>query len=1382
MWQEISYFLVTVLLAYLVYLYLHKGGHGVLYWWRWGRLVVEVWVERLSWQAKVNNHDVRASDYHLCGIEATPTERDYEKPKPLITDRHEDEMTVCGVDSEGRMVVARLVRLTHRRASVFFCVKDHTGAFYTLPNQPDTSQFNVSGEEWRGAGLSLTCVAPMRLWRLSFNGLLRRGCQEQYMTDDASHEGEEDHEEEEMVHMRLDMLWRAMRAPVDVWVHANTRLVAHALAAHPSASLRTFLCEEGDRYEQWGCLHGTVTFPHNDQPQVWYLRGPRCHRWGLGQVMSRSLASFIYFNNGDVCTLHGHTSSTAQYVGGYMQAAAGDLRPVTWTDLNLHHFDHLSTLGNNLLTKFTAGWQSYEVWQRLGAGVTYYTGDPWTLRRTLYPTCVASTHSYGWGVTLLACRYEDLCPVPERESIPAVEVPRVELGEEDGAPLVLTLDDPLCRNPLLTGGKAASLALLTAFTHLPHPHQGQYEVPPGVVVTVAAWHHQLRAFPDLQQAVRAVRQAVGAAQLTQIKDACARAVEVCLGVAVCPPVAQAVEEALLQHLLPHASRLAVRSSGCEEDGEETSAAGQNATVLGVKGVPQVLSAISRCWASMFAFNSVEYRRQRGQGVEAGMGVVVQQMVEAEVAGVMFTVDPVTASPAHITLTANYGLGESVVSATAEPDTLVVRRSWRDRLTLASSTLGAKNTKCVMKAEGGTTHVEVGEKERTKQCLSDTMALRLARLALYLHQAFSSPRDIEFALSQKRVYLLQARPITTLHAWPDYHLTHEQDSAVLTDHDLLTKANTGEVFPESTTPLTVSLLPPALDLAFQMDLHRSHWWPFFTPEPYHIRLCPTYYNHVFLNMLEMQYRDNEERITPTNRAIDLAVYGHDVTTDQYIQWGLERFGLAPTFTKWIFLALLVYDKVRNSRRVKVAKQKFGDYDLGCSWGDSALLLYQEITRRLPDLILVSTTHIYTSKVSSGSQCIAFLLLADGKQELTDENTSDMAALLSSCTGVESADVPTALKVMARVIAQNEEAEEFLGMTSDEGEVWLESHPGTVGHTYRNFIARHGHRCIKEFDLSSLSWGLDSSPLVHTLQAMVRHPTSYTSTKEVITTDEALQHLQSAISSQTRRALQFVLPICRESVAQREATKSLLIKVVDGFRKAYRKLGELLVGEGRLPSPDLVFYLTHAELGDLVTHPAPSLLAKAVRRQHLHTSLDTLKFPEISVGVPRPMTPETPDETEVTGSGQVIIGTPVCHGMVTSVARVVTSLSDAPTIQSGDILVTVSTDVGWTPYFPLLAGVVTEIGGLISHGAVVAREYGLPCVVGVARVTSLIHSGDKILLNATRGTITRLTPPAPATPPSSHTQNKITTGQEISSSKEWDNMNSRAGSSRLAATLR
>lgn len=259
------YLLASLLLAYLVYVLVTRGVGGLLwYWWRRGRVVGEVWWTRTGGSA--GGSDRKPEHAEILGPSAY--EREMEQPKPFVTDRHEDEMSVCGVDSEGRVVVIRAARHSHRRASLLVCITDKDGTVYTLPNQPDTSQVNVDGEGWGGAGLTLTCVDPMRLWRVKFNGLLRRGTKEEYITEGERKTGENEEEEEEegeIVHARLDLLWRAMRGPVEAWAVVSPSLLSHALAPHPNTTARDYLEEEKDQYEQWGCLHGTVQLQEGAQ-------------------------------------------------------------------------------------------------------------------------------------------------------------------------------------------------------------------------------------------------------------------------------------------------------------------------------------------------------------------------------------------------------------------------------------------------------------------------------------------------------------------------------------------------------------------------------------------------------------------------------------------------------------------------------------------------------------------------------------------------------------------------------------------------------------------------------------------------------------------------------------------------------------------------------------------------------------------------------------------------------------------------------------------------------------------------------------------------------------------------------------------------------------
>lgn len=245
------------------------------------------------------------------------------------------------------------------------------------------------------------------------------------------------------------------------------------------------------------------------------------------------------------------------------------------------------------------------------------------------------------------------------------------------------------------------------------------------------------------------------------------------------------------------------------------------------------------------------------------------------------------------------------------------------------------------------------------------------------------------------------------------------------------------------------------------------------------------------------------------------------------------------------------------------------------------------------------------------------------------------------------------------------------------------------------------------------------------------------------EDIIRQLRTPTRWLTRHILGYMLTLCQRSVQRRESTKSLCIAYVNELRKAYRHLAQLLVHDGLLPEPELIFFLTHAELGQLMRRTAtivgyaPSkaaIVTKAQRRQRLFPAWEQLRFDQLNAYITKPVNREEHSGAAESSAGGVAIrGTPVCEGIVTGRACVIGNFADVDQIQAGDILVTHGTDIAWSPYFPMLGGVVTELGGLISHGAVVAREYGLPCIVAAAGATQRLRNGERVTLNATKGLI-------------------------------------------------
>ncbi|XP_054711334.1 uncharacterized phosphotransferase YvkC-like [Uloborus diversus] len=699
------------------------------------------------------------------------------------------------------------------------------------------------------------------------------------------------------------------------------------------------------------------------------------------------------------------------------------------------------------------------------------------------------------------------------------------------------LTDELCRSSQIVGGKGCSLILLT---HLA-TKTSEFKVPKGFVITTAAFERHIESNPDVKLAIEELNRATCQKTVFDLQQKCTKCMEVFNSSKLSEDLKQEMKKVLssLYESLENV-RFSVRSSAYGEDSEDLSAAGQMLTVLGVRSLKSIADAVIKCWSSKFSFEAVQYSRQNGQLITSPMAVVVQEMVPSEVSGILFTTDPVTGDPTYPCITANYGLGETVVSALAEPDTIKLKRNVNKSLSVFEKTVGSKKTQVHM-TDGDGTEQKFYDSE-TSSCLTDELAVKIGNVGILIEKCFCGPRDIEWALYRGELFLLQARPITTLHIETDFELIHDQDTPVRSDHEYWTRANTGEVFLGATSPLAVSVVVNGMDI----NAHRNQIIREFRTQycPYVAHVLPVTHKQVTISLIDTLFRNNEKEISNNQKAFEVALFGRLVSTKKIHEVGVKRYGYATKARKYLGFLFL-------------GRAMFG--------------------------------------------------------------------------------IPKAIDKLYKKI------------------------DSSVPH-FENFI-----------DIPSTWQGiLDQFPF---------------------------------------------------------QCESMLIKTVNWFRQSFYHLGDLFVQAGLLPEGELIFFLTLEEIQDMMEHRTPGLVPKAIRRRRLHPTLNSLQFPEIIEGIPKPIK-EDKDVSKYAASF-TLKGTPVCQGKVKATATVVLSLEEASNIKSGDILITHSTDIGWSPYFPLLSGVVTVLGGLISHGNIVAREYGLPCVVGVQKATSAFKSGDIVILDGTSG---------------------------------------------------
>ncbi|CAH1955179.1 unnamed protein product [Acanthoscelides obtectus] len=896
-------------------------------------------------------------------------------------------------------------------------------------------------------------------------------------------------------------------------------------------------------------------------------------------------------------------------------------------------------------------------------------------------------------------------------------IPLPRLHEKEVSPLpndlIVDMQSDHAKVLSMTGGKGNSLALLTSL------NSQMFSVPEGFIVTVNSYKKQLAKYPELRKAISSIDDICCGKSEGVLENVCKRSVELFKSSKLAEEIEEAIKNQLKIYDSDMKSGWAVRSSAIREDSEELSAAGQNETFLGCQTVEQILDSVLACWGSLFTYQSVKYRWQHGLPIQSDMAIVVQKMVPADCAGVLFTCHPTTCNPQEMVVTSNFGLGETVVSGESDPDTFVIRRTWDGKLSISSSSLGLKNIVMKMATDGVK---EISDRRAGQFSLSEEQVLLLGEVGIRLEEAFGNPRDIEWAFREGNLYLLQSRPITTLSLWSDYEFDHETDSPILTNTSVLTIANVKEVIPNSMTILTETSVIREVDASIQKFAIDNY-------DPCSSKGLRPFMHHAMLDVVASIHKNVAKEVHVSSLILDLAIFGHPVLDNKLNHILIKRNGITPIISKVKDFLRVINAVLKNKQILKESVEAAKRISLEELKGPMPII-YNKIKEALKDLEIVALCHSRTSTVSVFYQVVAINVLLERQSELSTDHYADFAAILSSCEDVVSAEIPSYLESISKIVRDHGLAEEFCKLKAYEAIEWLEQNCPEANKVLLEFLNKHGHRNLGEFEVIEKSWAEDPTQLIPMLQANARNEKKVQNSKHTV--DEIVAKLKSPKSNITRHIVKYLMKKIRVAVGVREQSKSEFIRATNKIRLGFRALGKQMVQHGMLPSAELIYHLTLYELGELINERNPVLVTRAVRRQRLYSKWKHLRFPELMYGIPVPENLEDRHAMIISDAG-VCRGTPVCTGVVKARACVINTLEEIDKLQTGDILITYSTDIGWSPYFPMLSGLVTELGGLVSHGAVVAREYGLPCIVGAKDATTYFRTGDTVILNGDIGQI-------------------------------------------------
>lgn len=1245
-----------------------------------------------------------------------------ERPQALEQNQHAlDSVYFSGSNGEGVYFVMRIGRRQERVCELWLSAFIPEVGFLQSPLHPDSRVVNTDGQTFSAGGLKFECLEPMRRWKINFNGILRKGLRKKRDGNKA----------DEMVHVKFSFIWEAFTEKFDFDTDMSDWLLADALAREMWSNefwsrLKSI---HQTHYEQFGETRGELQIEGNQKLKI-MIRGLRDHTYGIRDwsTFHRYIVHIGHLQDGTVF----HVSNvsiplTTSFLRcGFMVMPCGRNHPVTWTDLDLSAIGEDGDLPDYYEFSFTAGDKTHHVCVDIEHRPHYYMQED-GCSQVQEGMCKFTVNGVkGQGITESCYRFSKGNSLPTRKLVTSLGQPDT-VAEEDLLYLTFAFRETPCRSSILVGGKGCQLAILSQM-------EGQdFIIPNGFCLTIQAFNMHLQNHKELQTAVGILEAVVSGRKSGNVEETCGLTVEKFLKTPICEKIKEALVSSLQSLFTDFSAKsFAVRSSAIGEDGVEISGAGQMETILGVKGMEMILEAIRKCWGSHFAFQAVEYRRQHGQAILSSMGVVIQEMVPSQISGVLFTMDPLTSNPGFISINANYGLGESVVLGASDPDTITVSRSLDDKINIVKKEIGKKQTKISIQDNGGTQESAVSDSLSSLCSLSDEIILRLAHIGIELEKGFSIPQDVEWAVYENRIYLLQTRPITSLYHESEWEMMHEFDTPLASEKECMSTANIGEMMPGAMTPLTQSVFFRAIEYGFQ-DILRNIG--IIQKPPNLHKFLGISHGRPFINLTYLHGLCEGNVLGNDKRMADLALMGEvqEQLTPEMVAayWGTSSF-----FKKIIhgirnFLNMRA--SVGRTRGWEDAMAK--NYSLGEH--KTAASLYESIQDHMDDLYKCWADTFTNSSRSGAWSTILMAILSQGKTDWKTQYYSDVAMLLAKCDDVYSADVPKALQEMAVSIGKSGQRDKFVKLSAEEAVWWLQMPAsGEVGFKFGNFLRSHGHRCVREADFYEKSWRSDQVKVVKVLQAMLatpEPPSLERRTQDSI--DEAIKQIKSPTTTFGRLVLRWALPKARKAVGAREWGKSISIQFHDIFKQAYWKLAELMVSEGFLPEKELIFFLTNTEILKILKERPSRLIPKAQRRRLLLEKQTLLQFPRINWGHPQPIVEDEPEERNITTSIKVQ-GMPVSQGSVKGTARVILSLSSAHEIKPGDILVVRATDVGWSPYFPIISGLVTEIGGLLSHGAVVAREYGLPCVVNVRRATSKFTSGDKVYLDGFKGTLEKL----------------------------------------------
>ncbi|MFB5195996.1 phosphoenolpyruvate synthase [Neobacillus sp. KR4-4] len=847
---------------------------------------------------------------------------------------------------------------------------------------------------------------------------------------------------------------------------------------------------------------------------------------------------------------------------------------------------------------------------------------------------------------------------------------------------------------MLVGGKGLNLGELSKIQGI--------QVPEGFCVTTVGYQKAIEdndSFQGLLDQLTLLK----TEDREQIDEISQKIRQIIMEVEIPSDVVSAVADYLSRFGEGHA--YAVRSSATAEDLPHASFAGQQDTYLNIIGKEAILQHIRKCWASLFTDRAVIYRIQNGfDHRQVYLSVIVQRMVFPQASGILFTADPITGNRKLLSIDASFGLGEALVSGLVSADCYKVEE---DQIT--DRMIAAKKLAIYAREEGGTETVSIDADQQKTQTLTDQQILQLARIGRQIETHFGKPQDIEWGFADDTFYIVQSRPITTLFPIPEAD-DQENHVYISVGHQ--------QMMTDPIKPLGLSFFL----LTTNAPMRKAGGRLFVDIAQ---QLASPASRNMLLNMMEQHdplmkdaimniiERGDFIKLLPNEKEAPRPVRGNTAMP--------EPFENNPSIVSELIK--------KNQTSIEELKQNIQTKS-GSDLFDFILEDIQELKKILFD---PQSTATFMAAMNASTWMNEKMNEWLDEKNVADTLSQSVPNNITSEMGLALLDVADVIRPYPAVInfLQNVKDDNFLDelVQFDGGRETRDA--------FHAFLTKYGMRCAGEIDITRTRWSENPTILVPLILGNIKNFEPHAGKRKfeqglrvALEKEKELLDRLKQLPDGEQKAIETkrMIDLIRNFIGYREYPKYGMINRYFIYKQALLKEAEQLVKAGVIHEKEDIYYLTFEEFCETVR-------TKKLDYQLINKQKDEYKLYE-KLTTPRVI---TSDGETLSGAYKrenlpagAIAGLPVSAGVIEGRARVLLNMEDGD-LEEGDILVTSFTDPSWTPLFVSIKGLVTEVGGLMTHGAVIAREYGLPAVVGVENATKLIQDGQRIRVNGTEGYI-------------------------------------------------